>query len=196
MIDLERPFEQPRVGRHAVALGEEEHVAGHEHGRLDLLGAAVANDGGPNRKIACERLDRTLGLPLLREGKERVQDDHRQDREPEHGCPGHEGEAGGDPQEQCQRMGDLLCELARPAPAAHPHELVAAVDDEPPFDLAARETVRTGRRLVPKRHRRSAHDLAEDASRMPASVPPAARASIRSRSDQGCGELPKADPGR
>ena len=43
-VDLERPFEQPRVGRDAVPFREEEHVAGDELPRLDLLGPAVPHD--------------------------------------------------------------------------------------------------------------------------------------------------------
>ena len=47
-------------------------------------------------------------------------------------------------QQQRERMGELLRELARPAAAAAAHELVAAVADEPPVGLALGEAVDVG----------------------------------------------------
>ena len=177
-VDLERPLEQLCVGRNAVALAEQEHIARNEPRCLDELRAPVADNGGLHGQVAGKRLDGALGLPLLRERKQRVEDDHRQDRDPEHGRAGQEGKADCDPQQERQRMGELLDELARPAAPTQPHELVAAVDDEPPLDLPARKALRVRAqvtlaklgahaRLRPGRRAHRERDKTADAWRQP-----------------------------
>ena len=140
-IDVERTLEQPCIGGDAVALREQQHVAGDERARIDRRSLPVSEHQRLLRQKAAQRLDRALGLALLREREDGVEDDHRQDRDAEHGRTGDEGEAGREPEQKRQRMGELLRQLPRPADAAATNELVAAVGDEAALGLAAREPI-------------------------------------------------------
>ncbi len=71
------------------------------------------------RQVGGQRLGRALGLDLLGEGEQRVEDDDDDDRPREHRDPGDEGEHRRGPEQQRQRMGELLAQLARmPRPLA------------------------------------------------------------------------------
>ena len=142
-VHLDGALEQPRIRRDAVALVEQENVAGHEQPRLDHLAPAVAQDARLRREVERERLDRALGLPLLQERERRVEQDHADDRGRQHGRPGHEREQGGDPEEEREGMGQLAEQLAGPAAAAGARELVRALGQQPPLGLAAGEALRS-----------------------------------------------------
>ena len=60
-----RRLDQPGVGRDRVALGEQQHVAGHDLGRRDPLLAPVAHDPRRRRRHPLQRRDRLLGARLL-----------------------------------------------------------------------------------------------------------------------------------
>ena len=79
-VDVERPFDQPRVRGDSLALLDEQYVAGHELGRMHERTLAVPANRGLLRQVRTQRLDRALGLALLRKGESGVEDDHRQHR--------------------------------------------------------------------------------------------------------------------
>ena len=119
------PVEQPRIGGDAVALREQQHVAGDElASRRPACARPSRSTGACCGRKRAQRLDRPLGLALLREREGGVEDDHRQDRAAEHRRTADEGEAGREPEQKRERVGELLRELPRPADAAAPHELV------------------------------------------------------------------------
>ena len=103
---------------------------------------AVTADGGLLRQVAGQRLDRSLGLALLGEREDGVEDDDGDDRAAERRHPGDEGERGGEPEEKRERVDELLRELARPPSAAPSPQLVRPVCHEPPLGLPAREPLR------------------------------------------------------
>ncbi len=119
-IDLDPATEEACVGGDPVAFADDHDVAGHERGRVDDADVAVANDGRLLWEIALERLDSPARLSLLGEGEDRVEQDHRDDRRAEHRRARDEGETGCDPEQQGQRVDQLVEDLARPlaAPAA------------------------------------------------------------------------------
>ncbi|WUP81098.1 hypothetical protein OHB01_29710 [Microbispora hainanensis] len=80
-VDLHRAVEHPGVGRHPVTLLDDQHITRHEPDGVDHLKPAVPDDLGLGRQVAGQCLNGVLGLLLLREGQERVQDDHRDDRD-------------------------------------------------------------------------------------------------------------------
>ena len=98
-----------------VALREQQHVAGHERARVDRLSPAVAEHERLLRQVAAQRLDRALGLPLLREREDSVEHDHGDDRAAEHRRARDEGERRRDPEQQRERVRELLRQLPRPA---------------------------------------------------------------------------------
>ena len=76
-----------------------------------------------------------LGLQLLEEREHRIQDDHRDDRDRQRRELGQQGEPGGDPQQQRERVRELPAQrgkVPRPVVAAN---LVRAVLLEPPDRL-------------------------------------------------------------
>ncbi len=101
--------------------------------------SAVADDLGVRGQVVLEGLDRCLRLPLLHEGEQRVQEDDRDDRRGKDRDAARHREQRGDGQQQRERVGELACELARPAPRAPTDELVAPVLEETAFGLALRE---------------------------------------------------------
>ena len=147
-VDLERAAQQPGVGGDAIALLDHQDVAGHEPGGLDDLPLTVAHDGGVRRQVGLERLDRALGLALLRERERRVDDDHDDDRDRHRHDPRRPGQTRGRPQQQRQRVRELRRELPRPAPATAAPQLVGAVDDQPPRRLAVRQPPRPGAQVA------------------------------------------------
>ena len=62
------------------------------------------------------------------------------------GVPGDESQRGRNPQEQRQRMRDLLDDLLRPLPPTTPDELVSPVCHQPPVRFATRQPVEAGSR--------------------------------------------------
>ena len=84
---------------------------------------------------------RPLGLLLLHEREQRVEDDHRDDRAGEDGGARDEREGCGEPEQKRQRVDELLDELSRPASLGSAPELVRAVCDEPARGLAGRKAL-------------------------------------------------------
>ena len=90
-----------------------EHVAGHE------LAAPRPSCARPSRRtrrvlrqVAAQRLDRPLGLPLLRRTRSRVQQDRRRRSRSRAAHAGGEGEGRRGPEEQRERMGELAASCA------------------------------------------------------------------------------------
>ena len=160
-VDLERALQEACIGRDRVALLDHDHVAGHERARLDPLLPAVAHDARLHRQVAAKRLDRVLGLALLREREHGVEDDDDDDRDAEGRQPRDERQCGGDPQEEREGMRHLSRELSRPAPSASSGQLVRAVSDEAPLGLPGGEPLRCARR---SRSRRSSGSRASRTS--------------------------------
>jgi hypothetical protein len=108
-------FEQPAVGWYVVTFLQQQNIAWHQFGggdqhqfaaphRLDLLRQQLLQSG-----------DGLLGPVLLPERKQAVDQDHAQDRPAQrrHALArrtvlGEEGQPRGKPQNQCEKMGELL----------------------------------------------------------------------------------------
>ena len=145
-VDLDAAAEEPRVGGDAVAFADDDDVAGHERRRVDDTDVAVADDGRLLREVALQRLDGTARLPLLREGEGGVEHDHRDDRRAQHRRPRDEREPGGDPEQQGQRVDQLVDDLPRPLAATAAPQLVRPVGDQAPRRLALGEPLGADRR--------------------------------------------------
>ena len=68
-------LEQPQVGRHLVAGLDEDDVARHQPFGGDGLAMAVAQHAGLQRQHLADGIERPLGLALLDEADQRVDDD-------------------------------------------------------------------------------------------------------------------------
>jgi hypothetical protein len=115
------------------------HVARDEQACRDRPAVAVAQDGDHVGEVGGQCLDGTLGLALLEQGEERVQDDHADDRHRQDRRGREPREHGRRPEQQRQRMRQLHDDVAPPAPAPAPRQLVGPVLDQPALGLAARE---------------------------------------------------------
>ena len=149
-VDLDAATEEACVGGDPVALADDDDVAGHERGRVDDADVAVANDGRLLREIALERLDSPARLPLLGEGEDGVEQDHRDDRRAEHRRARDEGETGRDPEQQGQRVDQLVEDLARPLAAPAAAQLVRPVGEEPARSLALGQPFRADAEIEQK----------------------------------------------
>lgn len=79
LVDMEvLRFEQPQVGRHPVAGGQQHHVARYQAFGVQRLALAVAQDQGMQRKHVADGVQRVGRLALLDETDQRV-DHHRQE---------------------------------------------------------------------------------------------------------------------
>jgi len=83
-------LDQPRVGRHGVALFDEYEVAGHKLARQDALSGAVPYDVGVRCRHLAQRRHRLLGASLLKVSHEPVEEDDGEDR---HSFVGYRGVA-------------------------------------------------------------------------------------------------------
>lgn len=135
-VDLDRAGQEPGVGRDPVALLDRQHVTRDQVGGRHLPAGAVADHGGGLGQEGGQSLDRPLGLLFLGEGQHGVEHDHRDDRHRQRGCPADHREHGGERQQQSQRVGELLGELAGPASPAAPGQGVGPVDRLPPGRFA------------------------------------------------------------
>ncbi len=70
-VDLDRALDQARVGGDAVALLDQQDVAGDELAASTSAACAVAEHLRVRRQVGLERLDGALGLLLLDEGEAR-----------------------------------------------------------------------------------------------------------------------------
>ncbi len=112
-----RAGDQPRVGRQPVALRQQQQVAGHQLGGVDLAHLAVAAHAGPRRQELAQRLGRALGLALLGEREQRVEHDHGDDRDRQRRGAGDQRQRRGGPEQQRERVGELRGQLAEPVRA-------------------------------------------------------------------------------
>jgi hypothetical protein len=106
-VDVDGPVDQPRVGRDLLSLLDEENVARNEPGCVHELPLAVSQDRRLLRQVGAQRLDGALGLALLGEGEDRVQNDDGEDGRGEDGSPAGEREAGGEEEKERERMREL-----------------------------------------------------------------------------------------
>ena len=113
-VDLQPPFQKPRVGRDLVAGLQQEDVARDELAGFDLAAAPVPEDRGALGQVALERFHGALGLPLLGEGEEGVQHDHRDDRDGEDRQLPDEGENCGEPQQEREWVRELPDKVVPP----------------------------------------------------------------------------------
>jgi len=72
LLDLQ----QPQVGRHAVARGQQHHIAGHQVCSVDLLALAIAQHHGMRRQHGADGIQRRFGLALLHKADGGI-DQHR-----------------------------------------------------------------------------------------------------------------------
>ena len=131
--------EHARVGRTAIAGGEQDHVAGHQVARRDAGLLAVAQDGGVGRGHALQGLDRLLGAVLLDEAEH-----HREEHDDRDGdrldLVAEEGrQDGGADQDQDQGVLELPDQERQGGDALGRLELVGPVLGERRRGLRARE---------------------------------------------------------
>ena len=93
-VHIQAARDQPRVGAHPLTLGDQQQVAGHQVGGRDLAGPAVADGVGVSGRNAASASTAFSACSLLREGEQRVQDDHRPDRPLQVGVPANSGQHG------------------------------------------------------------------------------------------------------
>jgi hypothetical protein len=79
------------------------------------------------RQVPLEGFCRLLGLKFLEEGEDGVQYYNRDDGNRERKRPAYDGQGGGRPEQECQRVGKLAGELPEAAGALPPLDLVRAV---------------------------------------------------------------------
>ena len=138
-VSIWRARDQPRVGGDAVALRQHHDIAGNELAGLDETAATVTQNGDVLGQERSERLDGALGLPLLEQREGRVQQDDADDRPGQDRRSGEPGERGSRPEQESERMRELLRDVTPPAAPAATHDLIRAVADQPALDLAARQ---------------------------------------------------------
>ena len=136
-VDLDRAGHQARVRADAFPFLDQQDIAGYQQPGLDLLPLPVALDPGALGQERGQRLDGPFGLHLLRERETGVQEDHRDDRDPQPRCPADPRQHGGHGQQHRQRLGELPGEFTGPAQAAVPGQLVRAGDFQPAGRLTA-----------------------------------------------------------
>src|SRR3954447_10275751 len=96
--------EQAGVGGDAVPFGQHDHVAGDQFADRYRPQHAAAADRGLWRQVAAEGFDRFARLVLLDEREDRVEHDDRADRQGELDGVGDDREAGGQDQQDRQRV--------------------------------------------------------------------------------------------
>ena len=138
---------QAGVRRHPVAAVDDEQVARHDLARLDPLLDPVAAHAHDLRQPSVQRLDQTPRPVLLPEAEQRVDADDGEDRPAQLRQPGQEGQRGGRPEQQGQRVADLREEQPQGVRRARRGQLVGAVVTQPAVRLLAAQPF--GRRLVP-----------------------------------------------
>ena len=118
---------------------------------FDLAAAPVPEDRGALGQVALESFHGALGLPLLGEGEEGVQHDHRDDRDGEDRQLPDEGENCGEPQQEREWVRELPDKVVPPTASSPSPELVRAELDEPPLRLTRREPGRSSAE-IPEEH--------------------------------------------
>ncbi len=129
-VDLDRPREESGIRRDPLPLFDQQDVTGDQPGSLDGLLLAVAENLRVRREILLERLDRALGLSLLEEREPGVQHDHDDDRDRDRLDPSEHRQHGRGPEQQRQRMHELMEELSYQAMATAASQLVRTVHDQ------------------------------------------------------------------
>jgi hypothetical protein len=125
-VDLHSSRDQARVGRQPVALGEQQQVARDQHGRVDLDQDARAPHAGARREQVAQCLGGVFGLTLLGERERRVEHDDDDDRRGQGDDARGERQAGGHPQQQGQRVRELVQHAAPPMPSRVAPDLVGS----------------------------------------------------------------------
>ena len=147
-VDVDRALEETRVRRDPVALDDEQDVAGHELARVDGRAVRIADDRCLDREVEPQRLDGAFGLTFLHEREQRVQDDDQDDCDAEDGRDSDEREHRSRPEQQRERMCELLQELTRPTATAMALELVRPVRRKAPLGLPTRQPFGAGAKIA------------------------------------------------
>ena len=101
------------VGCHAIAVGEDDQVVGHEAVGVDQERRSVTHDHHLERKQALQPGRRLLGSVLLGEGEQRVDHDHDEDRDPQLRKSTDDREHAGHPEHGGEEVGEF-CEQLTP----------------------------------------------------------------------------------
>jgi hypothetical protein len=117
-VELELAVQQSGIRADPVALADVQDVAAHDLGDRHRADDAVPGHPRGRGQVAREGLDRPSCLPLLRERDECVHADHADYRPPQGRVAGHEGQPGGQPQQQGERMRELGTQFDEPSRAA------------------------------------------------------------------------------
>ena len=136
-VHLQVTVDDPSVGADPIALGDHQHITGHQGAGLDLDLLTVPHDAGMGGQIGGQRLHRAFRLKFLNERKAGVQHDHRNDCRRKVRGARQPGQHGRDHQHQGQRVGDLLEQFTWPPSARTPQQLVGPIHEQPPLRLPA-----------------------------------------------------------
>ena len=107
-------LDQPAIGRHLIALFQQDHVAGNQQFHVEHLRLTVAHRLDLLRQQPAQRLQRPLGAVLLPEREHAVDQDDADDRHPQlpHALPrpqilGEKGQRRGHPENEREEMGEF-----------------------------------------------------------------------------------------
>ena len=119
-------LQQQAIGRHAIALGQQQDIAAHHLRRRDTLRLAISDHQRTRAGQIAQRLQHTLGAALLQQG-----DGHDDDHEAEQdqrlpAVAHHQVEAAGGQQEDKHRLAQQLAKQHRPAAGRFLLPLIAA----------------------------------------------------------------------
>ena len=142
-------LDQPGVGRDVVALGQEQHVPGHQ--RLGRHGAlrAVPQDAGLSGQQPAQGRGGPLRLVLLPEAEGPVDQVHQPDGHPELGHPGDEADGAAGPQQEGHQVGEVGQQLEHERPPPDLADGVGAAAAQSLGRLRGAEPLGTARQRRP-----------------------------------------------
>ena len=119
------------VGRDAVARAEDDDITHDQLFGIDHRGKAVTANGGPPGQQPSQLLGCPVGLVLLREREDAVDDDDDDDGDRQLGQPGQPGQSGRHPQHDGEEVDELGAEPLPDGDARWLGQPVGAVAREP-----------------------------------------------------------------
>ena len=143
--------DQAGIGRHLIPLLQQDPITGHQQLSGELDGQAIAPEPHLARQGALEGLEGALGLVVLPEGKQAVDQHHRPDGPAELGGTRRKCQGAGHPEQQGHEVHQLVNEAQQQGTAAQAGQAVGAEPLEAPLGLPLAQAL--GRGLQRRRHR-------------------------------------------
>ena len=113
-VHLDRARQDPRISRDTISFADDNDVSRHQHLGVYELMDALAQYARMGRQECRQCLDGLLGVPFLREREQRVDDDDHDDGHSEGHGSADAGQRGSQPQEQRERVDQLVAQLSVP----------------------------------------------------------------------------------